>query len=409
MSRLVQKFGGTSVADVAHIFKAAEIACQAQKDGHQVTTVVSAMGHTTDNLISLAQSVQESPPERELDMLMATGEQVSIALMSMAIQSLGGKAKSFTGPQAGIITEPNFGQARIKAIRPQALEACLAEGEIAVVAGFQGATETNELTTLGRGGSDTTATALASALHAKRCDIYSDVTGVYTADPAQVTDARKLTAISYEEMLELASCGAKVLNARSVETARDGHIPLRVRSTFEPSDPGTLITHHYLSGSYTVCGIACDTTQDWFRLVFNQTTTPNADKLIQQSQSQLFKLMQEMGISTDAIQVLTREEEHTQEICFSASKTVSARIRKVIGEFDGTISKIKVEKDLAKVSIVGRGLASNSSHVAQVFDCLMQNEIPLAMMTTSDLTVNMLVPLSSANTTVKLLHKRLLS
>lgn len=406
MSKLVQKFGGTSVADVAHIFKAAEIACQAQKEGHQVTTVVSAMGHTTDNLISLAQSIQDEPPARELDMLMATGEQVSIALMSMAIQTLGGKAKSFTGAQAGIITEPNFGQAKIKAIRPQALEACLAEGEIAVVAGFQGMSEANELTTLGRGGSDTTATALASALKAKRCDIYSDVSGVFTADPAQVEGAKRLSVISYEEMLELASCGAKVLNARSVETARDGHVPLRVRSTFEPHDPGTLITHHYLSGSYAVCGIACDTTQDWFRLVFHVNGN---DQLVQQDQSQLFKLLHELGIATDGIQVLSREDEHTQEICFSVSKSVSLRAQKAITSLEGKIAKIKVEKDLAKVSIVGRGLAANSAHVAQVFDCLMQNQIPLAMMTTSDLTVNMLVPLSSAKQTVNLLHKTLLA
>src|SRR5271170_6552025 len=181
MSRIVQKFGGTSVADLQHIRKAAQIAVNAAEQGHEVATVVSAMGHTTDHLISLAQEISTEPNPRELDMLLATGEQQSIALMSMAIQSLGGQAKSFTGAQAGIMTEARHGHARILEVQPQAVEICLERGEIAVVAGFQGISDKNELTTLGRGGSDTTAVALAGAIGAERCDIYTDVNGVYTA------------------------------------------------------------------------------------------------------------------------------------------------------------------------------------------------------------------------------------
>src|SRR4030095_8518048 len=229
MGRLVQKFGGTSVSDVNRIRKAAEIAVRAAAEGHEVTTVVSAMGQTTDQLIRLAEQVTPDPHPRELDMLLVTGEQVSIALMSMAIQSLGGQDRSFTGAQAGIITEHNHGLARIKEIRSEGLEASLARGEIAVVAGFQGTAENNEITTLGRGGSDTTAVALAGALAADRCDIYTDVNGVYTADPRMFPEARRLSSLSYEEMLELALAGAQVMNARSVELAMDTHVPLRVR------------------------------------------------------------------------------------------------------------------------------------------------------------------------------------
>ena len=250
MARLVQKFGGTSVGDVSKILKAAAIAVKAASDGHEVTTVVSAMGHTTDHLVSLAEQIYPEVakrPAREMDMLLATGEQVSIALMTMAIQSLGYQARSFTGAQAGIITESAHGAAKIQEIRSERLESSLARGEITVVAGFQGVTENDELTTLGRGGSDTTAVALAAALGADRCDIYTDVRGVFTADPRLIADARCLPSVSYEEMLELAATGAQVMNARSVEMAMDNQVQVRVRSTFNPEDQGTLITHRVSS------------------------------------------------------------------------------------------------------------------------------------------------------------------
>lgn len=241
MARLVLKFGGTSVADTDLMRKAAAIAVRVANQGNEVAVVVSAMGHTTDHLIGLADGVSGSSNLREMDALLATGEQASCALMSMAIQSLGKAARSFTGMQAGIITEKKFSTAEILEVNPRALEECFSRKEIPVVAGFQGVTAENEITTLGRGGSDTTAVALAAALKADRCEIYTDVGGVYTADPRSCAEARRYPFVSYDEMIELARAGAQVLNLRSVELAMEKQVVVRVRSTFEPEDEGTLV------------------------------------------------------------------------------------------------------------------------------------------------------------------------
>lgn len=256
MARLVLKFGGTSVADTDLMRKAAAIAVRAAKQGNEVAVVVSAMGHTTDHLIDLATGVSGRSNLREMDALLSTGEQASCALMSMAIQSLGKAARSFTGMQAGIITEDRFGAAEILNINSGALEASFARKEIPVIAGFQGVTAANEITTLGRGGSDTTAVALAHALKADRCDIYTDVGGVYTADPRTFPEARRYPFVSYDEMIELARAGAQVLNLRSVELAKEKQVIVRVRSTFEPEDEGTLVGTLVAFRSSAAAGVA---------------------------------------------------------------------------------------------------------------------------------------------------------
>jgi aspartate kinase len=245
---IVIKFGGTSLMTTERIKNAAQIAANEAAAGKRIVVVVSAMGHTTDHLIGLSEGITSVPSRRELDALMATGEQVSASLMTIALQSIGCKARSFSGAQARITTDRQFGNAKIEQINTRVLATCLDEGYIPVVTGFQGTTISGEMTTLGRGGSDTTAIALAAALKAERCDIYTDVDGIFSADPRLIKDAVRLDELSVSEMLELARNGAQVLNARSVELARDRHVAVRVRSTFKPRDTGTLVTSTCASG-----------------------------------------------------------------------------------------------------------------------------------------------------------------
>jgi aspartate kinase len=261
MGLVVQKYGGSSVSDAERIKRVAERIVATKKAGHDVCVVVSAMGDTTDELLDLAQQVSPLPPGRELDMLLTAGERISMALLAMAIQSLGLSARSFTGSQAGVITDSTHGKARIIDVTPGRITTALAEGHIAIVAGFQGVSQdTKDITTLGRGGSDTTAVALAAALGADACEIYSDVDGVYSADPRIVPDARHLPTISYEEMLELAASGAKILHLRCVEYARRYDVPLVVRSSFS-SNPGTLITQEPDVEAAIISGVAHDLTE----------------------------------------------------------------------------------------------------------------------------------------------------
>lgn len=405
MSRLVQKFGGTSLADINKIRKAAEIAVEAAQAGNEVATVVSAMGHTTDHLISLAEQVTDNPSAREMDMLLTTGEQQSIALMTMAIQSLGYQARSFTGGQAGIITESNHGLAKIQEVNPDAVEATLARGEIAVVAGFQGITTSNELTTLGRGGSDTTAVALAGALNADRCDIFTDVDGVYTADPRMLSEARKLSAVSYEEMLELSATGAQVLAARSVELAMDTNVPLRVRSTFQPKDLGTFIGPRISVPEYTVCGIACD---------MNQVAVTLKSRVLEKSTAQLegvsslFTRLQELNILTDMVMLLAHEDEPSQEVAFTVDKRSVGRVQSLVESLAEPLSRplVNLDSDIARISVVGRRLTTKPEIVASVFDALSAGGIPVSMVATGDIRVSVLLPAKYARDAVKLIHKR---
>lgn len=408
MARIVQKFGGTSVADVNKIQKAAEIVAASAKEGHEVTAVVSAMGHTTDHLISLAEQIWPDPhmkSAREMDMLLATGEQVSIALFTMALQKLGYTARSFTGAQAGIITENRHGAARIQEVRPDKLESTMARGEIAVVAGFQGITESSELTTLGRGGSDTTAVALAAALGADTCDIYTDVKGVYTADPRIISTARCLTAVSYEEMLELAATGAQVMNARSVELAMDNQVPIRVRSTFTPEDPGTLITHRVASPEYTIAGIACDMNSAVITL---KSLSSGSDVKPLEGISALFTRLSELAIQTDMVMVLKHEDEPSSELAFTVEKGSLSRVQQIIESVALALGNplMQVDTDIAKVSVVGRRLTSRPEVVSGVFETLSTADIPVQMVATGDMRVSVLMPARHGREAVKLIHER---
>jgi aspartate kinase len=405
MARIVQKFGGSSLASIEKIRQAAAIAVDLVNQGHEVTTVVSAMGKTTDLLISMAEEISATPDPRELDMLLATGEQQTIALMAMAIEELGAQARSFTGYQAGILTESQHGAAKIREIDVTAVESALNRGEVAVVAGFQGTTTEREITTLGRGGSDTTAVALAASLGAERCDIYTDVLGVFTADPHLVPDAKQLSCISYEEMFELANTGAKVLNARSVEMAMESHVPVRVRSTFEPEKLGTLITHKFVAPEYTICGITADKNISCFSLSI-ENEGDNAGPL--EGVASIFTRLAELSISTDMVMLLALEDEPIQELVFMVEKHFATRVRKVIASFEEKMKSpaLTVDDNLARISIIGRRLTGKPEVVASVFDVLNQAHIPIHLVATGDLRMSVLVPLHYADQAVQLIHDR---
>lgn len=442
MGRLVQKFGGTSVGDAKKLRHVAEIVVKEAAAGNQVAVVVSAMGHTTDQLISLADSVADEQSNREMDMLLATGEQVSIALLTMAIQNLGGRARSFTGAQAGIITDEVHGSARIKEVRAEALLECLQRGEIAVVAGFQGITEGGDITTLGRGGSDTTAVALAAALKAEWCDIYTDVNGVYTADPRAVAQARRLEAVSYEEMLELSAAGAQVLNARAVELAMNMQVPIRLRSTFEPEDEGTLVTHKFLAPEYTVCGIACDTSHSSFHLKVTRTggnvlgngdannaevsgvglaagvanaldnalaaAKPEAAVPYLEAMGLLFQRLHDLGITTDNVTLIGKENGSAPELVFTCEKRSARRVQAVIESMSDELGnpEVLVDSNLARISVIGSGLSCRRGLVAAIFDTLCNASIPIRMLTTGDIRVTALVPEQFRKEAVNHIHEK---
>ncbi len=403
MAKIVQKFGGTSVADIDCIRKAAQIVVNEANAGNEVLAVVSAMGNTTDKLISLAQTISSAPPARELDMLLTTGEQQTVALMTMAIQELGGQARSFTGGQAGIITENKHGSAKIEEIRTGSLDSSMNRGEIPVVAGFQGMTAAQELTTLGRGGSDTTAVALATAIGADRCDIYTDVNGVYTTDPRLVSRASKLSSISYEEMYEMANAGAKVINQRAVSLAKEGQMPVRIRSTFWPEDEGTLITELNDTPDYAVCGVTLDLNQVWFS--WQTAIVADHDNKLD-SVASLFVRLNELNISADMVMLLAREDEPTQELVFTVEKSAAARVQSIIQANQNSVgTKLLIDDKLARISIVSRHLSSKPEIVASVFHFLNRADIPVHMVATGDLRFSLLTPKNHALPALKLIHE----
>lgn len=403
MGRLVQKFGGATVADIGRIRKAAEIAVKEASEGHEVVAVVSAMGRSGEHLKLLANELNATPNARELDMLLSTGEQVSGALLSMAIQSLGWQARSFTGSQAGIVTEHKHGMAGIRDVHPEAIEACLARGEIAVVAGFQGITDSAEITTLGPGGSDTTAVALTAALAAERCDVYTDVRGVFTADPHIVSNARCLPALSYEEMLELTTSGTDLLSSSSLELAIDTHIPIRVRASHRPQDLGTLITHRLMAPDYTICAVAVDRNHASLTL---KSTSNNATTL--DGVSSLFTRLQELNISTDMMMLLAREDEPSQELALTVDRRALAKVRSIIDSLSESLGRPKVVVDTtsARISVIGRHLTSRADIVAGVFETLHSASIPVQLVATSAMRVTVLLPDHHASQAVKLIHNR---
>lgn len=408
MALLVQKFGGTSVADVERIQAVARRVARCREDGHELVVVVSAMGHTTDELTGLARALCSEPPQREMDMLLSTGEQVSIALLSMALHALGVPAVSMTGTQAGIVTESSHGRARILEIRTERLRRLLEDGQVVVVAGFQGtssgAAGTPEITTLGRGGSDTSAVALAAALGAEACEIYTDVPGVLTTDPRKVADAQFLDTVTCDEMLELASLGAAVLHPRAVEIARNYGVPLVVRSSWSEA-PGTRLT----SGSPQPIGsggLELGKPVDGAQLETHQAVValshvPDRPGVA----AQLFEALGAAGLNVDLIVQATHEgsrgDGYTNDIAFTLPEAdldhAQLVCREVLGAMgaplveNGAGTRLQGEGGLAKLSISGAGIMGRPGVAARLFDTLARSGVNLRLIATSEVKVSCLV------------------
>ena len=396
MALIVQKFGGSSVADAEKIMNVARRVA-ASAPGNQMIVVVSAMGKTTDGLLMLARQISTTPDLREMDMLLSTGEQVTIALLAIALQSLGLKAKSFTGPQIGMRTDHAHTQARITQIDADRVRRALDTGEIAVVAGFQGLSDQDEVTTLGRGGSDLTAVALAAALKADVCEIYTDVDGVYTADPNIVRDARKLTRVAYDEMLELASLGAKVLQTRSVEFAKKYSVTVHVRSTFRP-DPGTLVTKEEVGMEQAVVtGVTHDRNQAKVSIL----RVPDRPGIA----ARVFGAISAKNIVVDMIVQNISQDGYT-DMSFTLPRGDHARAVADLSEVVREIGARGIVHDerVAKVSIVGVGMRSHSGVASTMFATLAREGINIQMISTSEIAVSCVIEDKYAELAVRSLH-----
>ncbi len=409
MARLVQKFGGSSVKDIKHIQNVAKIVASAKGAGKDLIVVVSAMGDTTDDLINLAAQLSSAPDPRELDVLLATGEQISISLLTLALMELGLKARSFTGPQAGIVTDDSHGFARIKTVQASRIESSLATGEIAVVAGFQGMSRRSELTTLGRGGSDTTAVALAAALKAECCDIYTDVDGIYTSDPRFVAAARRLRAISYEEMLVLSSLGANVLNARSVELAMKNQVPVRLRSTFQPEDTGTLVSNSELTPDYEFCGVALDSQRIAVTLSIAQdfsTSSKENEAAKDLSIKRFFEQLEQIGVFKDSIKISRSEGQNISLMEFTCESRHQALLRSIFENGSSIFScgNLKIDSEIATISVVGPGVNEKQKVSKRLLSVLNQARIPVALLTSDRLSMSCVVPEKYKDKALKEVH-----
>jgi len=398
MSIIVQKYGGSSVATPERIQKVARRVVDTKISGRQVVVVVSAMGDTTDDLLSMARRIHDHPSEREMDMLLATGEQVSIALLAMAIEKLGQPVISLTGAQLGIITDQVHAKARILKINQDRLSAELDRGKIVIAAGFQGVTENNEITTLGRGGSDTTAVALAAALKADECEIYTDVDGVYTADPRVVPEAVKLERVSHEEMLELASLGAQVLHPRSVELAKNFGVRLHVRSSFN-YQPGTVLEEaDRMEKENVVSGVAHDLNVAKVT-VYDVPDQPGIAAAI-------FSALAQAHINVDMI-VQSANRNQVNDISFTIGADDA---QKALAIIRGTVEKlhggeIACLTGVAKVSIVGAGMRSHPGVAARMFEALAREKINIQMIATSEIKVSCIIDEKDASNAVRVLHQ----
>ena len=397
---IVQKFGGTSVADTDKIKNVARSVIREKELGNDVVVVVSAMGHTTDVLTKLAKEISPNPSSREMDMLLSTGEGVSIALLAMALQAQGCNAVSMNAMQVGIITEKVHSKARILEIKTDKIHSHLNAGEVVVIAGFQGVTDDFEITTLGRGGSDTSAVALAGALNAKRCDIYTDVEGVYTTDPRVVPCATRLDKISYEEMMELANGGANVLHPRAVETAMASKTPVRVRSTFKTENLGTLIVGvEEMELHKPVTGVASDLSK--IRVVVcDVQDNPGTAAL-------LFDSLAKDNISVDMIiQSYARKSLNTNDIAFTIDKDDLDRTKQIMEYIKPELrySNVYYDDKIAKISIIGAGMIGRSGIAAKMFKTLANLSINIKMISTSEIKISCLVEEAQANDAVAALH-----
>lgn len=385
MALIVQKYGGTSVGNVERIKRVARNIAEFKKLGHDVIVAVSAPGDTTDNLIDVAKRINEKPSNREMDMLLSTGEQISIALLAIALDALDIPVISLTGPQLGIITDDVHMKARIQTINPKRMRQELDQGNVIIVAGFQGMTPDREITTLGRGGSDTTAVAIAAAIGADLCEIYTDVDGVYTADPRIVKNTSKLKQITYDEMLELASLGAKVLHPRSVELAKIHHVKLCVRSSFDTSKEGTFVVdNEQIEKEYVVTGVASDNNVAKVG-IFDIPDQPGVANSI-------FTALAEAKVNVDMI-VQSAMRNDVNDIAFTISKDdVDKALEIVHGlQKDLGFSDVVYADDVAKISIVGAGMVSATGVAAKMFSTLASAQINLEMISTSEIKVSCII------------------
>ena len=397
MSLIVQKYGGTSVGTVERIHRVADRVAEAKKAGHDLVVVLSAMSGETDRLVRLAHEVTASPDERELDMLLSTGERVTIALLAMDLRGRGINAQSFTGRQVGIITDSSHTKARIARVTAERIREALAEGIIPVVAGFQGINERNDVTTLGRGGSDLTAVALAAALKADRCVIYTDVDGVYTADPNIVPSARRLDRVSYEEMLELASLGAKVLQSRSVEFAAKHGVPLEVKSSFKEGQGTLVVTEDADMERVAVSGVSGDRNQAKITII----GVPDRPGVA----ARIFGPVAEANIIVDMI-IQNVSQASLTDISFTVPR---ADLGKAVGLVQRIAKEIEaksvaVTEAIAKVSLVGVGMRSHSGVAARMFEVLSKEGINIMMISTSEIKISCVIEEKYLELAMRTLH-----
>lgn len=403
MALIVQKYGGSSLESAERIRRVAERIVATKKQGHDVVVVCSAMGDTTDDLLDLAAQVNPVPPAREMDMLLTAGERISNALVAMAIASFGAEAQSFTGSQAGVLTTERHGNARIVDVTPGRVREALDQGKICLVAGFQGVNkDTRDVTTLGRGGSDTTAVALAAALGADVCEIYSDVDGVYTADPRLVPDAQKLNQLSFEEMLELAASGSKILVLRSVEYARAFNVPIRVRSSYS-NDPGTLV-----SGSMedipmeeaVLTGVATDNSEAKLSVLGIPDNPGEAAKV--------FRVLADAEINIDmVIQNISSLADNRTDITFTCPRADGPRAVELLMRLqnDGTCRNVLYDDQIGKVSLVGAGMRSHPGVTATFCEALRDAGVNIELINTSEIRISVLIRETDLAKSAKALHE----
>jgi aspartate kinase len=396
---IVQKYGGTSVADAERIKRVAKRVVAAAEAGQRVCVVVSAMGDSTDDLVALAEQISPVPPARELDMLLTAGERISMALLSMAISELGHEAISFTGSQAGIVTDTSHGKARIVEIKARRVLEALELGKITIVAGFQGVSTTFDVTTLGRGGSDTTAVALAHALGADACEIYTDVEGVFTADPRLVPDARKLHAVSYEEMLELAAAGAKVLSLRSVEYARNNEVLIHVRSSFSGGEGTWIRKEDERMEKAIISAVAQDDSEAKITVVGVPDSPGTA--------ARIFRPLADEGVNVDMI-VQNASDEGRTDIFFTLPKDDLRRAQSVLERVSESVGArgIDTDTEIAKVSLVGAGMKSHPGVAADMFDALAEAGVNIEIISTSSIRVSCVIRRTDMEEAVRAVHRK---
>lgn len=399
MGIVVQKFGGSSVADTEKLYNICKHIIREYNEGKKVVVVVSAQGKTTDKLIAEEKEITENSNPREHDCLVSVGEQITISKLAMCLKEKGYNAISYTGWQLPIITDSVYGGARIKYIETEKINKQLEMGNIVIVAGFQGVNEIGDITTLGRGGSDTTAVALAAALKADRCDIYTDVDGVYSSDPRIIENVKKLDSIAYDEMLELASLGAKVLHNRCVEIGKNYNVPINVKSTFENDSKGTRVLEHKDLESLYITGVAKDDNITRITLIGLENKIGRTYKV--------FKLLSDNKINVDTI-VQSAGEHTVKNISFTVKNTETKKVLKILNEnlIELGAKEIIYCDKLSKISIVGVGIVNNPGVAAKVFEALYENNINMHMVSTSEIKISVLVNKKEANLALKAIHDK---